>query len=93
MKTSYHTDSIICITATIEILHLGGIASEELIAVADEPEALVAAVFRIFGDPKKKKDSAHIHDLARQVMKVWELKEESLDRWKGSMLEVSFFFI
>jgi len=73
--------------ATIEILHIGEIVTEELVAVADQPEALVRAIYRIYGSPKMKRDSGQIHDLVLQVMEVWELKEEVHDRWKDSLIE------
>ena len=35
-----------------------------------------------------KRDGGQIHDFVLQVMKVWELKEEVLDRWKDALIEV-----
>jgi len=73
--------------ATIETLHVRGIVAEELVAHADEPQVLVGAIYRIYGAKSHSKGSDEIRDAVFEIMTIWDLKENVLDRWKDALIE------
>ena len=75
--------------ATIETLHVRGIVTEELVAHADEPQVLVGAIYRIYGAKSHSKGSDEIRDAVFEIMTIWDLKENVLDRWKDALIEVN----